>query len=200
MDDRPFLWRLGLLLVVLAVVAALDRWRYRARATRWREYLVLLACGAVGGVLGAAIDQVTATISPDYFVLGKGLPAGAGFRRAVAWLGFQAGFVTGCIAGGLLLWAGQPERYRVQIGYRGLCRRLPLPVLGALLLAVPMGLVVPAWDPLGLGEVLAAELPPPRLARFLTVWGVHLGLYTGGVLGTLLGMLGLRRARQRSGA
>ena len=43
------------------------------RRSRTRSYALMLAGGLAGGVLGAAFDQVTVTVSPAYFVLGKGL-------------------------------------------------------------------------------------------------------------------------------
>ncbi|WP_437762671.1 hypothetical protein WMF27_45055 [Sorangium sp. So ce281] len=43
--------------------------------SRLREYLAILAGALAAGACGALFDQVTATISPEYFLDGKGLAA-----------------------------------------------------------------------------------------------------------------------------
>jgi hypothetical protein len=100
---------LGALLLLMLVVAFVDWWWRGAQATRWREYSFLLAAGMFGGLLGVAIDQFTATISPGYFVVGKGVSAGAGFRLGVAGIGFQAGLAVGMVIGGVYLLANNPR-------------------------------------------------------------------------------------------
>lgn len=74
----PFLLRVLLLLLFLAVVAAVEKALKGDRAVRWKEYLILLTLGLLGSVAGILHDQIAVTISPEYY-LGEhfGLYAGA---------------------------------------------------------------------------------------------------------------------------
>ena len=74
MPDPSFGVRLLILLAVLGGIAGVDYWRNRQRATRWREYSFLLACATLGGLFGAAFDQLSVALSPEYFEVGKGIP------------------------------------------------------------------------------------------------------------------------------
>lgn len=189
--EIPFALRLVVLLVVLATVAGLERWKRGEAATRWREYSFLLAAAAVGAVFGASFDQISLSISPEYFELGKGIETGEGFRLRVTTLGAQAGFVAGLILGGVLLMANTPKPELEALPYRRLAWHvLPVP-LAALVLA-PLGSVVMAVVAPDL-EIAANVLP-----RFLTVWGLHCGLYLGALIGVLCAMIGVRRERRRS--
>jgi hypothetical protein len=100
----------------------------------------LFAAGLAGGALGAAGDLVTSAISPEYFTLLKGIPAGPGFRESVLALGFQAGFTAGAIAAGLLLIASRPRPALPALA-RG---RLVRPALRAGAAAVLSGLLLGA--------------------------------------------------------
>src|SRR5262245_44603713 len=66
------------------------------------EYLAILACALTAGVCGALFDQITATISPEYFLEGKNLATSSlPFRLAVAGTGFRGGLPLGALIAGV---------------------------------------------------------------------------------------------------
>lgn len=190
--------RLGLLLLLLVVAAAGDRWRHGAEARRWREYLLLLLFGGLGAVFGLASDQVTSRLSPDYFIHGKGLDAGPDLGRQVVVLSLQAGLVAGLVLGGVLLLANDPRPDRPGLPAAALVRLAAWPAALAALLA-PVGfLALGALDPLGLDRELRGLVDDPAArARFVQVWGAHAGLYAGGLLGVVVAAVLVRRRRPR---
>jgi hypothetical protein len=175
----------------MSIVAWIDWRRRAAQATKWREYSFLL----VAGLLGIAIDQITATISPDYFVLRKGITADDRFRLSIAALGFQAGLLMGMVVGGIYLIANNPRPDRRSLPAAQLFRVALFPIFAAMVLMPLVALAVHRWDPLHLTLELSDMLSPSRIGRLLTVWGMHLGIYLGGLLGTIYGVVGIRRLR-----
>jgi hypothetical protein len=188
-----------LLLLFLAVTAAIDAWRKRKAATRWREYSFLLAAGALGSVFGIAVDHLTATLSPEYFILGKGLDTEAGFRGQVTRLGMHAGFSAGIVIGGLLLLANNARPDCPALPYRRLLRLLGAPIVAAVALAPFSAAVLSMWDPLDFRGQLAGLLSESQADRFAAVWGVHVGLYLGGLVGAAYAVRALRRQRRTAG-
>src|SRR5690349_1068126 len=100
--------RVALLLGLMLLLASIDYARNRQRATRGREYLFILAMGVVGSVVAMGIDLVTSSISPEYFLDGKGLRGQPSFQVGVLKVGAQAGFVAGFFVAGALLVANAP--------------------------------------------------------------------------------------------
>jgi hypothetical protein len=190
-----FCWRLIALVTLMAVVAWIDWRRHAEQATRWREYSFLLVAAMLGGIAGVAIDQLTSTISPDYFVLGKGIPDDADFRLHVVALGFQAGLIVGMVIGGIYLIVNNPRPDRGRLSFIGLLRFGVAPLMAALTVAPVAALVCYNWDPLDLRHELRDQLSPLQINHFLVVWGVHVGLYLGGAAGTILGVVQIRRTR-----
>jgi hypothetical protein len=186
--------RLSVLLALMAIVAFVDRRRHRERATKWREYGFLLLAGLIGGLVGIAIDQATATISPAYFVVGKGIPRDAFFRLQVAAYGFQVGLVAGMVIGGVFLIANNPRPGRPSLAAVRLLSNALIP-FGVAVMAAPLGgMIAGSHDPLGLRtqlDFLTAE----QAAGFIKVWGLHLGLYVGAAVGTALAVVRIRWLR-----
>jgi len=180
----------------MAIVAWID-WRRRGQeATRWREYVFLLLAGLMGGMVGIANDHVTATISPEYFFIGKGIKLDDSFRWHVTELGFHAGLLAGVVIGGAFLMANNPKPKRPSLPAKKLVRFALYPILGILVM-VPLGSVMAYYlDPLNFSADLSEALSPEQIGRFLAVWGIHLGLYAGGIVGTVVGVLGIRRMRR----
>jgi hypothetical protein len=196
----PFGWRLAILAGLLAAAAGVELRLRGRRAERWREYLFLSAAGLAGGVVGATNDLVTSSISPEYFALLKGIPAGGGFTEGVVALGFQAGFTAGAIGAGLLLIANRPRPARPALA----CRRLVRPALRAGAAAVLAGILLgaaacllPGVEPWG---AEAAGLSPPAARRLEIAASIHLGLYAGLLGGVIWGVLSIRRARRAAPA
>lgn len=76
---------------------------------RAKEYAFLLYAASLAVAYAVTHDQVTATISPEYFVYGKGLDASLP-RLHVAWLAVRAGLPVGLLGGAALLVANNPRR------------------------------------------------------------------------------------------
>ncbi len=179
MNSIPYWSRLVALLALAICMIVYDR-RKGSTARQW-EYGCLFLFGAVGAVYGAANDAITAGISPDYFVLGKGLDAGAGLRARAIMLGGKAGFSAGAVACVLchLLLRRVPAPSRcIRI-----LRRIWIPFVLAGTLAVLAPLVLGHADPLGFHAQLIDLISAERIASFLTVWWTHMGAYLGLIMG-----------------
>jgi hypothetical protein len=175
-----FAWRLAILVLALSLAATIEWYFRRSRATRWREYLLLLGCGFMGACFGMSVDLVTANVSPEYFWLGKGIDSGETFWPDVLQLGFQAGFIAGAISGGVLLVANSAYAGFASLTLTQLVRYLPWMMLVAIAGAGLGALVLPGWDLMRLREQLTRTLSDEEMKRFMIVWSVHLGLYAGG--------------------
>jgi len=164
----------------------------RAKEFAFLLYVVLLAV-----VYAVAHDQVTATISPEYFVYGKGLTLSS-LRWEVAWLAVRAGLPVGLLGGTALLVANNPRRARVppQLGYRTLMGLALAPIVGAAFLAGGLG-AANASAQLGTATARALGVPNARVWRFVIVWGVHVGSYVGALFGIVCVALVARRRKGR---
>jgi hypothetical protein len=176
--DIPFWIRISALVALMAVVAGADLWYSRGRSTRWKEYLFILLMGCAAAVFGSLTDFVTSSISPEYFIFCKELPA-EGIRWNAMMLGLQAGFSAGAIAGALCLFIGTRKRAEANISSLSIAMLAWRPIL----LAVIFGAVIPltcGWfDPFDFVEHFSRPLGPDRAKSLLTVWHVHLGVYLG---------------------
>jgi hypothetical protein len=195
--------------VIFAALAIADFRRRRNAATKWREYSLLLAAVLVALAYGAINDQITVTISPEYFLYGKELAAVVGdpprsqaaLRWAAAKVGFKATWSVGLIFGVVLLLANNPWRGLPRLRNRRLLRLLLIIPLTAAVLGAIGGLlgyrgVMTNWQS-DFQDIASANLWRPR--RFMAAWGVHLGGYVGGSLGTTVAvvLLMLERCRHR---
>ncbi|MFO0554634.1 MAG: hypothetical protein U0271_40025 [Polyangiaceae bacterium] len=158
------------------------------RALRGRALAVLLAGALVFGALGASFDQITVSLSPEYFTLGKGL-APEGLRAAVAVMGFRAALPLGAaLAGvGLLREArGRP--------WRGFVVR----TLVVMSVAVALGaLLMPRFDPFDVRRDSAGVLADVACDRYLRVWGMHAGAYVGVAVALALSLVTDRGTNRR---
>jgi hypothetical protein len=204
--DAGLLTRILVGSAIFAWLAIADLRRNGAAATRWREYTVLLAAVMVGLLYGAINDQVTVTISPEYFLRGKELdlvigehPTMPQLRREAAKVGLKATWSAGLIFGVVLLLANNPHRSLPRLRNRQLLVWLPVIVL----FAAGFG-CVGGW--LGyrghltkldsdFGFMVDANMYRPM--RFMGAWGVHLGGYVGGLAGTICGVFWVVRQRRR---
>ena len=194
--------------LILLTLAILDYRRNRHRATRWREYLFLLICTIAAMAYGALNDQITSAISWEYFYYGKDLDKVLGpttppdplkLHLHAALVGIQATWTAGLIIGVALLFANNPSKTLPQLPQKTLLKFLPLVMLitaatasvGAYL--GQTGHLVRFND--DFPEMLRTGLWRPR--RFMTVFGIHLGGYLGGLLGILTAVtLILHKRRQ----
>jgi hypothetical protein len=184
--------------VAVAVILAVhDLRRHPGNPTRAKEYGFLLYTTLVALLYGVVHDQLTATLSPEYFLLGKSLSADpAAFRWAVAKLGARASAGMGLLAGAALLVAngsGSSERF----GYRELVRLSLVPLAFAVFFAVAFGAVNARLE---LGATTAREfVTDDRVRAFVVVWAIHLGSYVGALLGVVAagGRVAWHRVRRR---
>src|ERR1041384_40139 len=72
-SDASLMLRIAAGVLIFGVLALRDWRRHGNQATRWKEYLFLLGAVIAALIYGAINDQVTVTISPEYFLYGKGL-------------------------------------------------------------------------------------------------------------------------------
>ncbi len=190
-----FAWRLALVVFVMAIIAWIDWRRHRAQATKWREYSFLLTAGLLGGLIGALLDNLTVTLSPEFFLFAKNIAGGAGFRYRLTEFAFHAGLVAGIAVGGAYLIANNPKPGRPSLSYKRLFCLAVWPLAGALVAVPIVAPLICRWDPWGMRTKLADLLTADQLNRFIAVWGINVGTYLGGVLGAIWGVISIRRAR-----
>ncbi len=204
--DAGLLTRILIGSAIFAYLAVIDLQRNRRAATRWREYGVLLAGVAAALSYGAINDQVTVTLSPEYFLNGKELDKVVGdhppmgkLRWEAAKVGLKATWTAGLIFSVMLLLANNPHREWPRLPNRRLVRYLPV----ILLVAACCGAIGGWLGYHGYLTSLDSDFAPMvdanmyRPQRFMAAWGVHLGGYVGGTVGTVAGVILIIRARRK---
>jgi len=182
----PFTYRLLALFIFITVMLAVDLRNPPAKRRRFKLYSFILSVGMIGAFFGVGVDSITGAVSPDYFIYGKGLDAGAGLYRNILLLGSKAGF-SGALIVGCVLALFNPKKDRV----RHLYRYLLLPLVMSIGLGMGFGLVqyYTAW--VRLEDVAFWGARQARL--FTTVWMVHVGIYVGALISLPLVGQQLRR-------
>jgi len=181
------------LLAFALVVSSVDVALHGRSASRWREYALLFLAATAGALCGAAVDAVTSAVSPDYFVLAKGIRAGEGFRlRAVA-LGAQAGTGYGALLGGALMFSAGRGFSRDPRSVRRIVRAcLTIPAWG--LTAGAVALIAASIAPITLPWFRELDwISDDAVRRMSAAWLCHLGLYAGALAGAILTIRALRR-------
>jgi hypothetical protein len=186
--------RLAAGVTVLLALAVADLVRRGRKATRWKEYLFLLAC--VAGAVGYALvnDMVTVTISPEYFIVHAQLSPGTPNVRAVAaTLAVKGAWWVGAILGVAMLLANNPLKRWPRLGYWRMYPKLAYPLTvalcGSLLLAAAG---YSGW----FDGVLRIE---DRLRGFCVVYWIHTAAYYGGALGGVAAVAAILAQRRRAG-
>lgn len=189
---------------IFLILALFDVYQHGREARRWREYLFLLGAVAAAMVYGVFNDQITSRISWEYFYYGKGLAPGLHAAPPVdprlywqaAQVGMKATWTVGLLIGVALLLANNPGR-RTQLPYRHLVKYLAVIMLCAILAAAACGLLGylgwPAYWSEDFRQMIRHDEFRPR--RFMCVYGIHLGGYIGGLLGTILVVALIQRRR-----
>ncbi len=168
MADVPFSYRVAFLLALMLVMGTMDVFRHGTHAVRPREYVFICVAGLLGGAVGLCNDWMTEKISPDYFIVGKGL---------------EDGLSAGVIGGAICLFT-RPKK--LGFSWRQ-CWRLAallfIPLALAILCRVTFPLLLRNFDPLNLSKDFSSMLTAEKIARFREVWWMHTGLYAGMIEG-----------------
>ncbi len=208
-SDQGLIARVVIGALILSIFAWVDWRKNGAAATRWREYLFLVAAAVVAMGYGLVNDLITSTISWEYFFYGKGLidtlgptvpPDGWALHRAAAVVGMRASWTVGLVAGVALLFANNPRAGKARLSYRRLVGFLPLVIGVTAACAAVLG-VAGYFGRLAFVSrdfMQMVHRDEFRPYRFMAVWGIHLGAYVGGVLGTVLAVWRVVRARRVS--
>ena len=177
---------------LLVALAAIDRRRRGRAATRWQELVFLLMAVAGAATFAVVHDQVTVTISPEYFAAHEGLSAiPADVRMLALGVAVRGSWWVGLIVGTVLLLANNPRGDWPRLGLGAMVARLTIALAGAACGSAALGLA--AWA--------GAFDAPPGLEGFTIVGFAHLGAYLGGGVGMLAaaGAIVARRLRLRGG-
>jgi hypothetical protein len=205
--DAGLAARIAIGVVVFSTFALLDYVRNRQRATRWREYSILLFAVIGAIVYGVLNDQITSTISWEYFYYGKDLaeqlgprtpPDALALHRAAALVGVKATWSAGLIIGVALLLANNPSKTLPQLPMTQLLRTIPLILIITAGIAALGALIGYATLPVHWNDDFAQMLKHDewRPRRFMTVYGIHLGGYIGGAIATIAAVFRIRRQRR----
>ncbi|HEY7120151.1 MAG TPA: hypothetical protein VH475_26420 [Tepidisphaeraceae bacterium] len=207
-SDAGLATRIAAGVAVFVLLAVWDYRRNRQRATRWREYLVLLVCTLAAILYGVINDQITSSISWEYFYYGKDLDKVLGpqtppdlvqLHLQAALVGVKATWSAGLILGVVLLVANNPTKRLPRLPESSLLRLLPL-----IFLITAGTAAIGAW--LGYAgcltrmsedfpEMLRTNLWRPR--RFMAVYGIHLGGYAGSLIAMIVAVVAIMRRRRR---
>lgn len=190
------LWaRLVTAFLIFLVMGIIDWRRHPENPRRAKEYLFLLSVTGLTVTYGIFHDWITSTISPEYFVLGKGISRTAPhWQLQVSWLAVKATYWVGLLVGATLLILNNPRPGRLQLNYPQLFKTTTV-CLGAAILAAPIfGLIFYLNYKRMLGAE-AAVLVHPDL--FALVWGIHNGSYIGGLIGTIAAGFIVRQKRKK---
>ena len=126
-------------------------------------------------------------------------PDPAALSMAAAVVGLKATWTMGLIIGVAFLLANNPRADRPQLPYGCLFSRMVIVLISCVVLAVALGLAgVSGWlahFSTDFSEMVRHDEFRPY--RFMAVYGIHLGGYAGGALGTLLAVLSIRRGRAK---
>jgi len=203
------LWaRIAVGVAIFATLAIVDFHRQGRAATRWREYLFLLAAVVVALLYGVVNDQLTSRISWEYYYYGKGLEQALGDRTPpdagrLHWeavkVGLKATWSVGLLIGVACLLANNPRPDRRRLSNAQLLARMPLVSLSAATCALVLGYVGYRGGLAAVSDDFAYMVRRNefRPYRFMAVYGIHLGGYVGGLAGTGLAVISILHARRR---
>ncbi len=206
-SDASLTARIAAGVLIFTCLAVVDVLRRGRAATRWREYLFLLAIVAIALLYGIVNDQITSRISWEYFFFGKGLAEVLGPQvppdpRQLSWeaakVGMKATWTAGLLIGVAILFANNPSPTRAPLRYPRLLLAACRVILVAAACAAALGYAgssgwLAAFSD-DFRQMLRHDEMRPR--RFMIAFGIHLGGYIGGLLGAAWAVITIRRERR----
>ena len=187
MNDLTFEYR-ALAGTLLLGILAYAQWRRHRKLSRLREYTFLFAMAGLAITYAIAHDLFTFALAPEYFFVLKDV-AGNDFFPGVAWLAARAGWTVGLAIGLGLLIANNPGKRR-QLSYRQLAKCIRFPLFWSIAAALGGAAYARYFTP----DALSAWGLEEPLA-VVTVWGIHIGSYIGGIVGLAHACLHIVKAR-----
>jgi hypothetical protein len=193
----PLRYRIIAGLTFFGILGILDFIKNPNNPKRLKEYGFLFSVTGITMMYGLIHDYITSTISPDYFVLGKGIESAAqGFNKDVAILALEATWSAGLIIGVAFLIANNSSKTKPQLKYKTLYGLLIYPLSLSVLFAVLTGIFFNLFT-LRFSASLNELLSPQSRKLFMTVWGIHIGSYAGGLSGIIVGIIRTRKLRTK---
>ncbi len=187
-----------LAVLVLAAVAAVDIARRGREATRWKEYLFLLAATAAAVAFAIIHDMVTASVSPLYFESHENLSQPDPHVHLLAvGVAARGSWWVGLVLGMLLLMMNNPRKGLPRLPWRRMYAKLLYPMVFAALGSSVLGLL--SWAGLLL---LPGDLNRNwnDARQFNAVFAAHSGAYLGGLLGAIIASVQVVRQRKKAAA
>ena len=200
--DAGLFTRIGAGALFFLIYALIDLKKNGNKARRWREYMILVLSVFIALCYGAVNDQITVRISPEYFLYGKELaPLVYGHEERLPWeatkVGLKATWTVGLLIGVAILLANNPHRTLPQLPYPKLIRKIPVVILFSILFAMISGAIGHcgglAFFSDDFHEMVRRNEYRPY--RFMAVYGIHLGGYIGGLIGTIWAVVSIRTER-----
>ena len=186
----PFYIQMVLFVCLVLGMLVYDRLKPSKEHIRTKEYLFLVFTGIAGAVYGLANDCFTASISPEYFWLGKGLNNSLNLYIESILHGAKTGFSGGAILGGIFLVC---RTYLFPaVRFKRIIFLMIVPLLLGIALSVLFPCVLINYDPFGIQKSLDGILAADKISAFLRVWRMHLGSYAGAAIGTVATIIYLK--------
>lgn len=196
MNDWTFPYRLGAGLIIFAALLLYERRTNPTNPRRPKEYAFLFGATAFAVAYGALHDFVTWSISRDYFVYGKKIPAAAErFFPEVMQLGMAATWSVGLLSAALVLVANNPDKSGRQLPYPRLIRHALIPLVASIVMEATFGIVAACFGDTLIGYFTGRAVTSQP--AFLAVWAMHLGAYVGVVLGLAVAWTVIVRRKRR---
>ena len=189
MRDPTFVYRVAIGLPIFALLLVYELWRRPKESRRGKEYAFLFGVTLLAMAYGVLHDFVTWSICRDYYVVGKGIPSAAsGYTIDVVKLAMKATWTGGLLCAAAFLVANNPDRHRRQLPYFTLLQLMLIPLASSILFESALGIAFGGFASSvarRFGMMTYLELSGPR---FIAVWGMHIGAYSGAALGLLAGV------------
>jgi len=184
----PLKIRFPLGILAFIILAIIDFKKFGWKSERLREYSFLFFCALLAIFYAVINDMITSSISEEYFIKGKGILSGPGFKWRVAWIAVKGSYWVGLLSGVALLIANNKYKNFPRVSMVKLLQYSVLPVLFAIFTSV-------IFYFLNINESNVVLYGVDNAAAFNTVMETHRGAYIGGLIGTVLAVVLLIKSR-----